>query len=74
MPGVQNPHWIAPRSTKACCSGCSVPSGAAMPSIVSTLFPATSFTRLMQIFERLIVDEDGARAASADIACVLGAG
>jgi hypothetical protein len=35
-PGVQKPHWVASVSIIACCTGCSVPSGAARPSTVST--------------------------------------
>jgi hypothetical protein len=31
MPGVQNPHWIAPRSRKARCSGCSARPGRPCP-------------------------------------------
>src|SRR5512139_4001424 len=43
MPGVQKPHWNAPFSAKAFCSGWRVPF-LANPSMVVTSCPRTSFT------------------------------
>src|SRR5262245_7068293 len=41
MPAVQNPHWTAAWSMKACCTGWS-PSSEASPSTVTTSRPSTS--------------------------------
>src|SRR5580658_8977031 len=40
-PGMQNAHWTPCSSTTPCCTGCSVPSADASPSIVTIFFPRT---------------------------------
>src|SRR6202043_3586993 len=42
-PGMQNAHWNPCSSTTPCCTGCSVPSAAASPSIVTIFFPRTEW-------------------------------
>ncbi len=48
-PDMQNAHWKPCSSTTACCTGCSVPSAAARPSIVVTLRPRTVFVSTEQL-------------------------
>src|SRR5660398_274518 len=50
IPGVQNPHCTAPYSAKAFCRGCSVPSAASSPSMVTTSAPSTSTAGKTQEF------------------------
>src|SRR5215469_13753753 len=48
MPGVQKPHCNPCFSRKASCIGCSGPSAAASPSIVSTLAPSSCSAKTVQ--------------------------
>ena len=50
MPGVQNPHWRPCFAQNASWSGWSVPSAAAMPSIVVTLEPSAWTASIVQLF------------------------
>ena len=47
-PGVQKPHWEPCSSTMACWTGCSLPSGAARPSAVTSSLPASAASGVMQ--------------------------
>ena len=49
MPGVQKPHCRAWCSRNIACIGCSVPSFAAMPSIVVTLDPFAWTASMVQL-------------------------
>ncbi len=46
-PGVQNPHWVAPFSTNAFCTGWRPPGGA-IPSMVVISRPSASFASVRQ--------------------------
>ena len=80
-PGVQKPHCEAWVSTIACCTGCSVPSGPASDSTVTTWQPSSEPTKRMQALTDLIfqpaveqaADQHGAGAAIALGASFLGA-
>ena len=52
MPGVQKPHCSAWCSRNISCIGCSVPSAAASPSIVSTERPSACSASMVQDFDR----------------------
>ena len=59
---------------KACCIGCSAPSAAARPSIVVTGRPCAADRQRQAGEDAPAVDEDGAGAALAVVAALLGAG
>ena len=70
---MQKPHWTAPLSRNACWSGLSAPS-AARPSTVR-ISRAVGLDREHQAgVDGPAVDDDGAGAALADEAALLGAG
>jgi hypothetical protein len=50
MPGVQNPHCRPCSSWNARCTGCSVPSSAATPSMVVTSQPSAWTARTVHDF------------------------
>ena len=47
-PGVQNPHWMAASSMKACWMSLSSPSGPMSPSKVRMCFPSAQAARYRQ--------------------------
>ena len=53
MPGVQKPHCSPCISRKASCNTCSLPSGAAMPSMVRTSAPEAWTAKIVQDFTDL---------------------
>ncbi len=61
MPGVQNPHWLAPVATKAAAQRSRCAAG--IPSRVVTLRPATRRTRRHAGHPGQAVDPHGATAA-----------
>ena len=64
MPGVQNPHWTAPASTKASWTRWGL-SGVPRPSTVITSAPSRSATLVRQDNTAFFVDDYGAGAALA---------
>ena len=73
MPGVQIPHWAPPVSRNACWSGESGPSPR-QPLDGDDLVAVDLADRDEAAVDELAVEEDGARAALALAAALLGAG
>jgi hypothetical protein len=71
-PDMQNAHWKPCSSTTACCTGCSVPSAAARPSIVVTLLAAHRVRQHRAAIVRHVVDQHRARSALGAVAAQLG--
>ena len=72
-PGVQKPHWKPSWAMKAACTGCSW-SPRATPSMVRMSAPSWLIASARQELIRRAVDQDGAGAALAAVASLLGSG
>ena len=73
-PGMQNAHWKPCSSMTPCCTGCSLPSALASPSIVTIFLAAHGVREHRARIVRHIVDQHGAGAAFGAVAAELGAG